>query len=339
MEHSSHPLSPQSIKRFPFDPGRLPFFYGWGVLLVGTLGVVASAPGQTIGVSVFTEHLIESLRLSRTALSLAYFVGTISAGVLVTWAGKLYDLFGGRLVGSVAALSLAGVLFALTTMPEVSGVLGGGIAAFGVMALGFFLLRFTGQAMLTLASRNMVMEWFDERRGLANAVMGVSLSFGFSYAPRIFDDLIVSSGWRGAWQTMGVAIAGFAVAAFVFYRDTPEAHGLVPDGPLHGRGRTKHVETTTAESFTLEQARRTYAFWLFASALFLQGLVMTAYTFHVVSIFDDAGFGREVAVGIFLPAAMVAFVVGVVGSYVSDYVRLKYLAMVQLAGLAAQAGW
>ena len=48
------------LANFPFDPARLPFFYGTVVLVCGTLGVLVSAPGQTVGVSVFTDFLIQS---------------------------------------------------------------------------------------------------------------------------------------------------------------------------------------------------------------------------------------------------------------------------------------
>lgn len=177
------------------------------------------------------------------------------------------------------------------------------------MTLGFFLLRFTVQGMWTLASRSMVMEWFAERRGLANAFMGISISFGFFAAPRAFDGLIGALGWQGAWRALALGIVLFAGAAFLFYRDTPEAHGLVPDGPLHGKGRRRHAETAPSEPFTPSEARRTYTFWLFTLTLVLTGLVMAAYNFHIVSIFADAGMDRTRAVGVFLPAAVVAVTV------------------------------
>jgi sugar phosphate permease len=85
-------------------------------------------------------------------------------------------------------------------------------------------------------------------------------------------------------------------------------------------------------AFTLPEAKRTYTFWVFAAVLLLSGLTLTAYTFHIVSIFAEAGMGRERAVSVFLPAAIVAVGVEVLASYVSDYVKLKYLAMVNLAG-------
>ncbi len=45
--------------RWPFDPARSPLYYGWAVLVVGTIGMIASIPGQTAGVSVFTDDLTE----------------------------------------------------------------------------------------------------------------------------------------------------------------------------------------------------------------------------------------------------------------------------------------
>lgn len=116
---------------------------------------------------------------------------------------------------------------------------------------------------------------------------------------------------------------------------------MKPDGPLAGPRNRGHAETVEGADFTPSEARRTYAFWVFAGTLFLAGLLLTAYTFHIVSIFADAGMERRVAVGVFLPAAIVAVVVEFIGSWLSDYIRLKYLAIAQLTGcvvLAASLG-
>lgn len=49
-----------------------------------------------MGVSVFTDALLEALRLSRDQLSLAYMFGTLLSGALLPYAGRLYDRFGAR---------------------------------------------------------------------------------------------------------------------------------------------------------------------------------------------------------------------------------------------------
>ena len=65
-----------------------PFFYGYIIIFSGTIGVLMSAPGQTIGISVFTDFLIDALGITRDSLSLAYLIGTMSSSFLLTRAGK-----------------------------------------------------------------------------------------------------------------------------------------------------------------------------------------------------------------------------------------------------------
>ncbi len=322
------------FRRFPFDPARLPFFYGWPVLVAGTLGMIASAPGQTVGVSVFTDYLISALAIERSALSIAYLIGTLAGAATLARTGFLYDRFGARLVATASACLLAVTLILLTALPTMAAALGHNVVrTVAATSVLFWMLRYSGQGMLSLASRNMVMEWFDRRRGLANAVMGMSLAFGFSAAPRFFEALIGPAGdWIGAWHTIAAIVTVFALFALIVFRDKPEDHGLVPDGPLATRAVRVHAEAISGNDFNARQARRTYTFWIFAAVLALCGLLLTAYTFHIISIFDDAGMGRAVAVSVFVPAAIVAVVVEIFGSWLSDFVKLKYLAIAQLVG-------
>jgi MFS family permease len=299
-----------------------------------------SAPGQTVGVSVFTDSLIESLGLSRSVLSLAYMAGTLASASLLSWAGRLYDRFGARLVATTAAAGLAATLvflsFSASIANGISGIIGGSAAvAFVTITVGFFLVRLTGQGVLTLASRNMVLQWFEARRGLVNAIMGISISFGFSYAPRVFDAALVAYSWEGAWRLLALVLAGFAIVAWIVFRDTPEAHGLVPDGGPVKTSTRLSPETRIGQSFTLREARRTYSFWVFAITLFVGALLMTAYTFHIVSIFEDAGMQRSFAISLFFPASLIAVVFQFFGSWVSDRVKLKYFCVLQLLALIA----
>jgi hypothetical protein len=53
------------------------------VLVAGTIGVIASVPGQTAGDSVFTDHLSDGTGLSRLQVSIAYLLGTGTSGLLL----------------------------------------------------------------------------------------------------------------------------------------------------------------------------------------------------------------------------------------------------------------
>ncbi len=72
----------------PFPVSKFPFFYGWVILAAGTIGILMSIPGQTMGVSVFTESLLSDLQINRNNLSLAYLVGTLGSGLIITRAGN-----------------------------------------------------------------------------------------------------------------------------------------------------------------------------------------------------------------------------------------------------------
>mgnify|MGYP005840260307 CR=1 FL=1 len=330
------------LKNFPFDPGSCPFFYGWIILGFGTVGMLMSVPGQTVGVSVFTDYLIDALSIPRNLLSLAYLAGTICSALLLTRVGTFYDRHGARVTAVIVSIGLGSVLVYLSFSDVIAAFLhrvlpfaGKVVIPFIITSLGFFMLRFMGQGSLTIVSRNMVMKWFERRRGLANGVLGVVVSFGFSYSPRVLDGLIRSWSWQGAWRIMAVVVgAVFALFAFLFFRDKPEDHGLIPDGRVITASAKNHPETVTARSFTLQEARGTFTFWVFTLSLLMSGLLVTAFTFHVVSIFEMSGLTRNQAVGIFFPASIIAVCFQFTGSYLSDYIRMKYVLLMQLTGMA-----
>jgi len=349
----------------PFAPRRWPIHYAWIILILGSAGVIMSIPGQTVGVSVFTDFLIRDLGLSRINLSLTYLVGTIGGAFLLGPAGRLYDRWGARVLGAAVALSLGVLLMVLSRVDALVGLAAArlprvprAIIAFLTMSVGFFLLRFLAQGVLNLVSRNMVMKWFQVRRGMANGILGVSVALTFSYSPKLLNTLIELFGWRGTWFRMGLVIGvAFVIVFSLMARDNPDACGLEPDGrrtkaarnegggrsATQGRGswwsralsplpRTGRVAAHPVRDFTVGEARRTYAYWLFTGTLFMSGLYFTAFTFHVVSIFKAAGMTRAQAVSIFFPASVISVILNFVLSWLSDYIKLKYMLILQILG-------
>lgn len=329
----------QKSNHFPFSPSKIPFFYGWIVLVVATIGVLVSAPGQTMGVSTFTDYLLESLKLSRDQLSTAYMFGTIASSFILTYAGKLYDKYGARWVGMGTSLLLAFVLLLLSQSDRIvllfvsesnSNAYTG--VAIAVLIVFFFMLRFSGQGVLTMVSRNMLMKWFVAKRGLVNGISSVFVSLGFSIAPLTFDMLIQGTSWRQAWILMAVVIGVFfSLFVFLFYRDNPEDLGMVPDGEKHAN-KEHDVIIKPFKQFNLKEARQGITFWLFAIPLSVYALYITGFTFHLVSLFGEAGIPREKALAIFIPISFISVSLALVGGWISDRIKLKYLLYVFLFG-------
>ena len=310
------------------SPKRWPFFYGWVVLVFGTIGLLMSAPGQTIGVSAFTDSLIGALGLSRDELSLAYMGGTMLSAVLLTKAGQFFDRFGAMRTALIASIGLGLALVYMSQIGRLSGALGGtSVVTMSMILVGFIFMRFFGQGVLTLCSRTMVVKWFDVRRGLAVGVLGVFASYGFSIAPVFFDSLITKFDWSGAWIVLaGLVGVVFPIIVLLFFKDKPEVYGLLPDGFSASKEKQKVTRFPVYKEFELPQVRRMFSFWLLCGYPALFGLFTTGFTFHVVSIFGEEQIARDVAIHIFQPIALVSIVSTIVCSLLSDYIKIKYLA-------------
>ena len=323
----------------PFAPKKVRFGYHWAVLAAGAVGVMMSAPGQTIGVSAFTDTLIGVLDITRKQLSFAYMIGTIGSALILPFAGALYDRWGARILAPAAAALLAVVLVLLSRCDGIADAVVRGIGgeyrrviAFVVITAFFLLLRFSGQGVLTMASRNMVMKWFKRRRGMASMAIGLAM-MGFSLAPKFFDMLIAAYDWRTAWVVAaGILAFGFVPLALAFFRDDPESCGLEPDGGPAPEGASE-ITYEPPRSMRLGEAACTPAFWIFNAMGVLFAAYITALAFHVVSIFGEAGLPRDDAMFIFPVSAAISTVGIVISGLLADRARLKNLLGISVAGL------
>ncbi|MGI9595580.1 MAG: MFS transporter [Acidimicrobiales bacterium] len=309
--------------RRPFDPGRVPFYYGWVILVVGTIGMLASFPGQTAGVSVFTEHLSDATGLTRLQLALAYLIGTTSSGLLLPMGGRWVDLIGSRLVAFGAAVGLAVTITALSFIGPMSPTTG-----LIVMSIGFGSLRFCGQGLLTLSSRTMISQWFERRRGLVSSGSSAAFAFVFSLTPTLLFALVELSGFRWAWRQLALGLVlGLGTVILIFYRNTPEGSGLLIDGDGPIEEGSRPVGLIDDLAFTRAQAIRDRRFWIVTLPIFSLSVVGTALTFHIVDLGNEVGLDESTIVLIFVPIALISIPITLVGGWLADTIPVIGLAV------------
>lgn len=315
----------------PFDPRRLSFYYGWVIVVVGTIGAIASLPGQTAGVSVFTDDLIATTGLTRLQLAIAYLVGTGTSGALLGYGGRAIDRYGSRVVALGATFGLTATLLGLSTVGPMNTAVG-----VGVMSIGFGCLRFTGQGLLTLASRTMVAQWFDRRRGLVTSLSSAFTSFSFAVAPALLLVLIDIDGFRTAWRLLAlVLVVLIATIIAVFYRVSPEAVGIEIDG---GTERAKPARDTppapptrtvvvgTDDDATRSEALRDVRFWALTIPVAALASTSTAITFHIIDLGAELGLTDDEIVRIFVPLALVSVPITLLTGWLLDRVTPLFVA-------------
>lgn len=297
-------------------------FFGWRMVAFASVTGAMTGPGQTIGVSVFIDHFIADLGISRSAVSTAYLVGTLGAALLLPLIGNRIDRIGVR-----RAMTMIAIVFgiALVGMAGVNGLV--------ALAVGFFAIRLFGQGSLTLASTLAVTHWFDRQRGLALGIAATAMSILMSLVPVILNVVIEAYSWRTAWIVAAVLVWVIVIPIAQWgLVDRPSDVGQYPDGVAPVTDDATAV--ALAPSATHEEAIRTSRFWIVAIASATVGLLSTALNFHQISMLGDAGLSATEAAAMFLPQVIGAAIAGVVFGYLADRLTGRILIPMVMATLA-----
>jgi len=323
---------PVGVGRYSYIVTQSPVYYGWIILVVGTIGQIMTSPGQTYVNSIFIEYFIRDLNISRTLVSTLYTIGTLTASLGLPWVGRQVDRRGPRVM--VTAISVALGLACIYM---------GFVLNAAMLLIGFILLRMMGQGSLSLVSTNVINQWWVRRRGPLLGISGVAGALlGVGAFPNLVNWLIPLYGWRAAYMVLGVMLLlVMAPLGYLFFRNRPEDHGLLPDGLTTPASLT--VPSTSAvifteDNWTLQEATRTPVFWVFTLGMASISMLGTGLQFHIVSIFADNGQSAALAALAYVPVAITTALTNLASGFLVDRVRLRVLMALALM-LQALSMW
>ncbi|MFQ5897279.1 MAG: MFS transporter [Candidatus Methylomirabilia bacterium] len=305
------------------------FFYGWVVLAMATLAYFATAPGQSFAISIFLVPMLSELGLSRTIVSSAYSLASLTASVGLPYIGRLVDRRGGRVMMAWIA---GGLGLASMALSLVNGIV--------PLYLAFTGIRLLGQGALALTSTALVAQWFVRQRGFAMSIVSLGFAASTAVVPPLLQITIDRVGWRAAWVYLGVVVWILIVPlAAVFVRDRPEDLGLQPDGPTSpGAGSPAAEGERREESWILSRAIRSAAFWLLALGLAVLSMLVTGLIFHQVAYFEEQGLSRQLAAHIFGVEAVFLAVATMLTGLLLDRCPARFILSSVLMLMAASIG-
>lgn len=293
-----------------------PFFYGWVILLVGTIGIIMMGPSQTFTIGIFIDSFITDLGISRSNISLIYGLATFAASLLLPFTGRFIDRYGPRRMVIIVGFGLGLACLGLSLAQDPVTLF------FGLLAA-----RFLGFGSLQMVSNYAIAQWFIRQRGRVMGLAGLSLAGSLIIFPTLGQYLIELFTWRWAWVILGGLVWAVVLpVGWLFYRDRPELYGLRPDGDAQTLAEA-NLQTASEENWTLAEARRTGAFWIFGAALTTLTMLLAGLVFHQVSLFEIRGLNREVAVGTFNVIALFS----VAGNLGMGWLLDRYSARLMLA--------
>ena len=287
--------------------------------------LIASSPGQTFGISIFTESIRTALGLSHGQLAAAYTLGTLLGAVPITLIGHQMDRHGLR-----RTLLVVIGLFCLTCgfMSLVQGWL--------TLVTAFCLLRMLGPGALAFLSGNALPFWFEQRLGFVEGLRQVGMAAAMACIPAFHLWLLNQWGWRGAYLLLGTGIGLLLLPAVaLLFRNRPADINQPFEGrPLPGDG---HPAPDQAErllgGLTLGQTLQTPTFWIVLSGAAMFSMIHTGLFFCMVPILDERGLSTADAAATFTVFAVCLAAMRLVSGVLADRLHARYLLFVGMLGL------
>jgi MFS family permease len=262
------------------------------VLALFVVTYAISTPLAAYG--VFLPVLAETFGWPRGAIATALSINLLLGGLAGFAIGALADRHGPRAM-LVVTVALAGAGFALVAAVRALwqlylfvGVLGGlGMSSFYVLAAAT------------------VTHWFEERRGLALALVLVGFNLGYISAGPLAAALIAHLGWRPAYAVLGGASACLTLTAALTVR-------LPHPDERRALGRRPAISGASAADrppgLSLAAALGDRRQWYLNVAWFVLGGLATMVTVHIVPFAHDHGISLAAA-----SLALTAYGVGAAG--------------------------
>jgi MFS family permease len=297
-------------------------FHGWRIVGYASLAVILTSPGQTPGVSPFIDPMMAELGISRSAISTAYLIGTLLSAAALPTVGRLIDRFGARVTMAAVGAAFGAILVGLSM---ITGIVG--------LTAGFVGIRLAGQGALGMIAVTVTAYWFDRRRGTALGIVSAVGAAGITLSPILIERLIAYHDWRTVWLLEGLAVWLIVIPIAVFgIRNRPHELGQHIDGtPALAGG------PPPASSASRAVALRTPYFWVLVAGNATVGMLITAVTFHQISLLGARGLSTAQAAANFLPQTAAGLAATLLAGVLVDRLDRPRLLVATSMGLLAGA--
>jgi len=302
------------------------------MLAVAALAMVATLPGRTFGLGLFTKSISRDFGIGDLSYGTVNCVATLIGALFCFPTGWSVDRYGVRPVLSLTSLCLALTMF---TMSAVDG--------YWPLLACITLTRGFGQGALTVTSITLAGRAFGRKASWPMAIYSVALTIGFIIVSIIVMEAMKAidastepdafRAWRGVWRLIGLSILVSLVPAAWLLPKGVGRGGDRFESPLLKVGSADHGPALD-DSYTLREALATPIFWVFAAATTSFGLAYAGLSLFNENVLNVRGFGKvefETMLGVMTALGLVGNGICGFGAKRWSYRTLTAIAMVVYA--------
>ncbi len=168
------------------------------VIFFGFIFTFFSSFGQSFFLGLFNAPIRNELGITHGEFGSIYASATICSSLLLIWVGKKIDDY-----------KLLNYSLCVVILLTISSLLFSFINSVFFLAIGIFLMRFSGQGLMSHTSSTAVSRYFEKTRGKALSTIWFGLSTAEFILPFFITYLFTLFSWRTIWQGIALSIIIF----------------------------------------------------------------------------------------------------------------------------------
>ncbi len=168
------------------------------VIIFGFIFTFFSSFGQSYFLGLFNSSIRETLSITHGQFGSIYAIATLSSSLLLIWVGKKIDDVNIFKFAIFVAILLS---FSCFFFSKVSSVI--------FLFIGVFLMRFSGQGMMSHTATTTISRYFTKSRGKALSIGWFGLSSAEFILPVLIVFLLTLTSWQNIWLIISLFVLIF----------------------------------------------------------------------------------------------------------------------------------
>ena len=272
------------------------------VILFGFIFTFFSSFGQSFFLGLFNSSIRESLSITHGQFGSIYASATLLSSFILVWIGKKID--------DVNILRFSSYVIALLA---ISCFLFSKISSVIFLFFSIFLMRLSGQGLMSHAASTTVSRFFEQSRGRALSTTWLGLSLAEFILPLLVIFLLTFIDWRNIWLIISIlVVVVLPIVSFLLVKniklDSREASSI------------NEIKKKDIKQWTRTEVLNDYRFYIVCLSMLAMPSIATGTFVYQSFIVSSKGWGPYVIAQSF----MVYSILSVITLFLSGFLIDKF---------------
>ena len=270
------------------------------VIIFGFIFTFFSSFGQSYFLGLFNSSIRETLSITHGQFGTIYASATLLSSLLLIWVGKKID--------DVNVFKFA--IF-VTIVLSISCFFFSKISSVILLFFGIFLMRFSGQGLMSHTATTTISRYFTKSRGKALSIGWFGLSSAEFILPVLIVFLLTLTNWENIWLIISLVVLIFLPVT---------SYLLVKNIKLDSREKTNDEEfkEENIKQWSRKEVIKDYRFYIINMNMLAMPWIATGTFVYQSFITNSKGWGQYVIAQSFMSYSVLSVITLLVSGFLVD---------------------